>query len=312
MPSTFTTAKNLEKVPRGGDLGTWDTPENSNWDVVDACLGQSVTIGLNNANVTLSSPQYQASTIIFNSTLTGSVNITFPSTFTGPYIIQNLCTGTSAFTVTLLTTIAGGQAIACPPGDSFNAINDGTNIKFHNIGRVGTYWDYAGSSVPNWVSGCTVAPWLNCDGTTFSSATFPQLTVVLGSTTLPDSRGRSRFALNQGTSRIQSSVVGLDGTVLAAGGGSQLLQNHTHVSTDAGHQHGIPTVNAVSNSVAGSASYFMQGGIGSAVGANNFFANGGNVNTGFASISVSNSTWGGTSGNVPPAYIGGLTLIRSA
>jgi hypothetical protein len=302
MPSTFTTAKNLEKVPRGGDLGTWDTPENSNWDVVDACLGQSVTIGLNNANVTLSSPQYQASTIIFNSTLTGSVNITFPSTFTGPYIIQNLCTGTSAFTVTLLTTIAGGQAIACPPGDSFNVINDGTNIKFHNIGRVGTYWDYAGSSVPNWVSGCTVAPWLNCDGTTFSSATFPQLTVVLGSTTLPDSRGRSRYALNQGTSRIQSSITGVDGTVLAAGGGSQFLHNHNHGITDPGHVHG----GGGANNQNGNATGFPN------TGSNIWYGTNVNTNSAVTGISVNNSTLSGASQNLPPALIHGLTMIRSA
>src|SRR5258708_6198785 len=114
--STFTVAKNLERVANGADVGTWDAPTNSNWSIVDACLGQSVTVGLNNSNVVLSSPQYQCAQIIFNSTLTGSVLITFPSTFTGPYIIQNLCTGTSAFTVTLQTTVAGGQVVGCPPG----------------------------------------------------------------------------------------------------------------------------------------------------------------------------------------------------
>lgn len=214
--STFTTAKNLEQVARGGDVGTWDTPENSNWGIVDAALGQAATIGLNNSNVALSSPQYQCAELIFNSTLTGSVAITFPSTFTGPYIIQNLCTGTSAFTITLQTTVAGGQVVGCPGGDSFNVINDGTNIKFHNIGRIGTYWDYAGSSVPNWVSACTVPPFLNCDGTTFSSATYPVLAMVFGGTTLPDRRGMTGYTLNQGTGRVTSASGGLDGNTLFA------------------------------------------------------------------------------------------------
>src|SRR6266446_5824480 len=200
--STFTISKNLEQVPRGGDLGTWDTPTNNNWAVVDAALGQSVTIGLGGSNVVLSSPQYQSNTIIFNSTLTGNVAITFPSTFTGPYVMQNLCTGTSAFTITLQTTVVGGQVIGCKPGEMFDVFNDGTNLKYKNLGHVGSYWDYAGNTVPNWVSACTVPPYLLCNGQTFSSATYPALAVVLGSTTVPDGRGRVRAMLNLGTARL--------------------------------------------------------------------------------------------------------------
>src|SRR5215472_5556264 len=174
MASTFTANVQIEEPARGDDVGTWDIPVNNNSTLLDLILGGTATIGLNNANVTLSAAQFQCQTITFNSTLTASVSITFPTSFKKPYTIQNLCTGSSAFTITLGTTASGGQVIACPPGQPFDALNDGTNIKFKNFGpHIGGYWDYAGSSLPNWNAACTVPPYLNCDGTSVSSATYP-------------------------------------------------------------------------------------------------------------------------------------------
>jgi len=157
--------------------------------------------------------------------------------------------------------------------------NDGNNFKFLGLGRVGTYWDYAGSSVPAWVSGCTTPPYLNCDGTTFSSATYPQLTVILGGTTLPDSKGRARFTLNQGSGRITSSG-GIDGNTAYASGG---VQTNTLSATNLpslAHTHQIAQLTGAS----------------------------------WANFTNSQDP-GGTSvpfGNVPPGYVGGLTLIRAA
>lgn len=230
----FTTARGLYQVANSSYVGTWDVPENSNWGVVDAALGQITTIQLNNTPVTLSAAQVQCCQLIFSSSaapggnLAGNVAITFPTVspssteLTGPYIIQNLCGNSSLFVVTLQTTVAGGQAVACKPGEAFDVINDGTNFKFKNLGHIGSYWDYVGSSVPNWVTGCTVPPYLNCDGTTFSSATYPTLTSIMG-TTLPDTRGRDSIFLNQGTGRTTTINSALDGDTLFATGGSGTL-----------------------------------------------------------------------------------------
>src|SRR6266852_408192 len=174
MASTFTPNIQWEEPARGDDVGTWDTPVNNNGTLIDLVTGAIATIPLNNSNIVLSNAQFRSKGITFNSTLTGSVTITFPTSFTKSYEIQHLCTGSSAFTITLATT-AGGQVIAVPPGETIDCFNDGSNLKFKNLERVGAYWDYAGSSVPSWVSGCTIAPYLNCDGTVFSSATFPVL-----------------------------------------------------------------------------------------------------------------------------------------
>ena len=206
MASTFTPNINLEEPARNDDVGTWDTPVNNNMTLLDLVVGGIATIGLNNSPVVLSNAQFRASNITFNSTLTGSVTITFPTSFTKPYTIGNLCTGSSAFVITLQTTATGGQAICCPPQEFVDVFNDGTNIKFRNLGRIGAYWDYAGSSVPAWVTGCTVPPYLNCDGSVIASSIYTLLPSILGSSLLPDTRGRSRFTLDQGAGRISSAA----------------------------------------------------------------------------------------------------------
>jgi hypothetical protein len=101
-------------------------------------------------------------------------------------------------------------------------VNDGTNVKFANLTPfVGQFVDYAGSGgVPGWISACTVPPFLNCDGSTFSAVTYPLLAAVLGGTTLPDYRGRAPYFLNQGTSRLTSAGAGIDGNTNFAGGGA--------------------------------------------------------------------------------------------
>lgn len=214
MVSTFTTNIQLEEPARGDQVGTWDTPVNNNMTLIDLVCGGKTTIGLNNSNVVLSSPQYECKTIIFNSTLTGSVTITFPTSFQKSYEIQNLCTGTSAFTITLQTTNAGTNIIGCKPGETFTVRNDGISLNYVNLGHIGSYWDYAGSSVPNWVEICSVDPYLNCDGSTFSATTYPALATILGSTTLPDRRGTAGYTLNQGTGRLTTAGGGLDGNTL--------------------------------------------------------------------------------------------------
>jgi hypothetical protein len=91
MASTFTPNIQLEEPARGDDTGVWDTPVNSNSTLLDLTIGANSVIGLNNSNVTLSAAQFRSRMITFNSTLTASVTITFPSTFIKDYKIFNQC-----------------------------------------------------------------------------------------------------------------------------------------------------------------------------------------------------------------------------
>src|SRR5260221_263411 len=139
MASTFTPNIQWEEPARGDDVGTWDTPVNNNGTLIDLVTGAIATISLNNSNVVLSAAQFRSKQITFNSTLTGSVFILFPSSFTKSYEIQNLCTGSSAFTVGLTApTSQSGFFVSCPPGEIVDIVNDGVNIKFKNLGRIGS------------------------------------------------------------------------------------------------------------------------------------------------------------------------------
>ena len=296
MASTFSPNINLEEPARGDDVGTWDTPVNANMTLLDLVCGGLATISLNNSNVTLSAGQFQSRTITFNSTLTGSVQITFPTSFKKDYVVSNVCTGSSAFTITLKTT-ASGQVVCCPPGDTIQVLNDGTNLKFMNMDRIGGYWDYAGSSVPSWVSGCTVPPYLLCDGSSFSGTTYPALAVQIPGLVLPDTRGRFRANINAGTARITSSV-SIDGNTIFSGGGDQNSQQHSHVLTDPGHTHSTPPRSLETGG-------HQYGGGGSGVDTAG--------TSGSATTGITMATFGtGNNGNIPPVYIGGITMIRAA
>jgi microcystin-dependent protein len=307
MVSTFTPNIQLEEPARGDDVGTWDTPVNNNMTLVDLVAGNITTIGLNNSNVVLASAQFQSKAITFNSTLTGSVSITFPTSFKKSYEIFNTCTGSSAFVITLATTAAGGQFVCCPPGEIIDVVNDGVNIRFKNLARIGAYWDYAGSSVPAWVSGSNPVPYLNCDGTTFSAATFPILALVLGSTTLPNSKGKARFVLDQGAGLISSAVGGFTSPNVSATGGAQTITLGTSnlpPYTPSGTVTGTTPVKE--------GSFVVSGGSGTLL----YAPTGGSGTDAIPlqSGTLNGAAQGGVSQvmtNLPPAYIGGLTLIRA-
>lgn len=322
MVSTFTPNVQIEEPARGDDVGTWDTPVNNNMTLIDLIVGGIATISLNNSNVILNAAQFECREIIFNSTLTGSVTITFPTSFKKSYEIFHTCTGSSAFTITLATTAAGGQVICAAPGEIVECVNDGTSLKYKNLGRVGSYMDFAGSSVPNWISGCTVAPYLNCDGTAFSSATFPQLATILGGTTLPDSLGRIRAALNQGTARMSSGQGGINGNTFLAGGGTDgvvltVSQIPNGLVGNNSNNFNVNVTGTVRSLYGGDASGSIQvGGAipGPTAGSGPTYATGfpssGAIGSGTISIQITN-TGNAVHSNTQPTYMGGLTLIRS-
>lgn len=299
MVSTFTQNIQLEEPARGDQVNGWFTPVNAIMTTLDLSWGGTTTITASSTSVVLSATQFKSKTLIFTSTLTANITVTFPASFVKSYEILHQCSGSSAFTITLATTVAGGPVIGAPPGENVSVINNGGGLSYLALHRVGDYWDHAGSSVPNWVSVCTVPPYINCDGTAFSSATYPQLAGLMGTTTLPDSRGRARFSLNQGTGRITAGVSGVDGNTRSAAGGSESLQVHSHSVSDPSHNHGH-NLNINNNA----ATVFQPGLSGVPTAA-------ATINAAFTGISIQNAG-SGASQNMPPAYIGGITMIRAA
>lgn len=218
MPDPQTTNLLLAIPSHGSDVDTWDVPLNVDFSAVDGFLGGIQTISLSSSPVTLTAPagtptpsggptQAQNAVLRFTGTLTTNVTVTLP--LPGYYIVENALSITGN---TLLLKAAGtGQVVGVPYGAPVHVYNDGTNVRFVNLPQVGSFQDYAGSTVPFWITACTKPPFLNCDGSSFSGATYPILAAILGGTTLPDLRGVARYTLNQGTGRLTAAGSGLDG-----------------------------------------------------------------------------------------------------
>jgi hypothetical protein len=306
----------LYQTARNAEPGVWDVPLNNNDGATDYVFANVAAISLTNANVTLSTPpatdsswagpyQAQSALLRFIGTLTGNCVITIPRA--GFFMVENLCT-ISTFYVQLRAT-AVGKRICAPPGEVVHIFCDGTDCKYLDMGRVGQYIDLAVTSMPAWITNCTVQPYLNCDGSAFSAGTYPALNAILGGNTLPDLRGRGRASLNQGTGRITTAGSGVDGNTLFASGGAQnVLIGQTNLPaynltvTDPGHTHDENCTQ--SNNVQG-----LAGGISCLQGT----VSGQRFTLPAATgISVNLNGGGNALGVMNPAAIHGLTLIRAA
>lgn len=306
MAFVNTPNKSLYQVTVGTEVGTWGPFVNNNPGILDNVLGGVTVVPLVAANVILSSAQYQCNFITFTGALAASVTITFPPVGSF-YTVQNLTTNTSNFQVTLVTTVAGGQQIGTPWGEAIDIMTDGTNVKYRNLGRVGSYWDHAGSSTPAWVNNCTIPPYLYCNGSTFSSATYPVLATIFGGNTLPDFRGRAPAYLNDGTGRITSGSGGVDGNTLFAAGGNQTITlsslhipNYDLPVTDPGHHHAF-TKPATSNTGV------IQGG-----GGNFVVISSAVTSSDTTGISVNSGGGGNPFSLVQPTAMSGIRLVRAA
>ena len=204
---------------------------------------------------------------------------------------------------------APGEFIAVEQGCAADIFLDGTNVKFRNLPPVGSYLDVIDTTTPLWITSCQKPPYLLCDGSTFSAVTYPYLNTKLGGTTLPDLRGRARYYLDGGTGRITTAGSGIDGSTRLSAGGAQNvtiaagnLPQLTVTITDPGHLHTI-----------GSAPSDATGGIfnqGPTAQQNSTV----NTDTKTTGITATANTGGANTAvnKMPPACIGGLTLIRAA
>ncbi len=200
--------------------------------------------------------------------------------------------------------------------------------------------DLAISAIPLWITAASPAPYLICDGSAFSAVTYPALAAYLGGTTLPDGRGRVRYALNGGTGRMTA----INANTILSGGGSQTLiaanlppitvgsstltvgsstltasstgLTATTTITDPTHRHTMFTVDGVTPG----SDFGLIGGTG-VLNANTSFGTtgitatstvGGTISiSGTPTISGSLTSSGVSTVYAGPGYVGGITLIRA-
>lgn len=308
-------------VPNTGDLvGTWGSAAlNPDFVAVDGFLCGVQTVSASSIPIILTSPagftptpgggptQAQNAVLRFTGAISAGISVTLP--LPGYYIIENLTTG--AF-ILQFRAIGVGQLICVDQGEIQHIYNDGTNVRFVNLGRIGSYLDICDASVPPWIQNCTVPPYLLCDGSTFSAVTYPYLNVKLGGTTLPDFRGRAAYYLNSGTGRLTSAGAGIDGnTRFAAGGvngiiiGTSNLPPYTPTGTIPNTP--VTTINFTNLAVGTGGQQVFT------VVAGNGSTTSGVTTT--VSPSFAGNAQGGTStgiNNAAPGVVSGIRLIRAA
>ena len=320
MVEPITTQKSLI-VPNTGDLvGAWGTSAlNPNFQTIDALFGGVTTISLSGATTLLltvpattgvwpgSLSQSVNSLIKFTGAQTGSAVIQF--TLPGYYIVHNQCTGTTF--VQLAPSAGVGNKIGAPPGQKIHVFYDGTDMDYVNMPTPGSALDLHTNTttLPPWMTCCTVAPYLLKNGAIYTASVYPALAQLLGSTYggngvttfgVPDELARLRLPVdNASTGRI-TSLSGINGSTLGAAGGSQLLQTHSHGITDPGHNHAFQVI--FGNTTEG----------GSLIKA----TPSGSANTGSGllpnttGITV-NNLGSGTSQNMPPAIVDFIPLVKT-
>lgn len=223
----------------GSDVDLWGEDDiNPNMVAIDGMIAGVQTVSVASSPVTLTSPsgftptpgagptQSQNRVLRFTGTLTANVTVTLP--IPGSYIIENLTTGNFVLSFRGVTAT---EVIGTPQGERLEIYNDGANVRFVNLARVGEVEMWAGlSSLPAWVTACTVVPYVVCDGSLYNYSDLPFLAQRLagtfggnGITTfgVPDLRGRVPLAYDGTGTRITTAGCGLNGQTLGASIDSQ-------------------------------------------------------------------------------------------
>jgi microcystin-dependent protein len=336
MADPLTLNTGLAIPTRGSDVGVWDTPVNSDFVALDGFFGGVQTLGLSSSPVTLSVPagftatpsggptQAQNAVLRLTGTLTANVTVTLP--MPGYYIVENLTTG--LFLVTL-RAVTATQVICIDKGMVQHIYNDGANVRFVNFGETGKMELWGGrSTIPSWVTGCTVPPYLLCDGSVYNFSVYPYLGILLGNqfggngiTTfgVPDLRGRVPLAYDGTGTRITTAGSGINGQIVGASADNQsvtLTANQIPSITSQNSSQAMGLGVSVPSIPQGNTVGIAQNGSSPAT-VNSPVSSGGlgwgtftNWNQAIAVSSI--NTGGALHTNVQPSIVAGVWVIRAA
>lgn len=320
MPETVNI---LLQVPtRGSFAGTWDIPNNGDFNSLDGWLGGVASISLSNSNVTLTKPtgtvtagggptQAENAVLKLTGTLTGNVVITLP--LPGKYIVKNGCT-VGAFYVQV-RALGTGNVIGIPDGRAVTVWNDGTDADFVDTPEVGSALDLHcnTTTLPAWMTACSVLPYLIKNGSVHTAALYPALAARLGSTYggngattfgVPDELSRIRLPVDSSGSagRITTAICGINGTTFGSAGGDQRFQTHTH-GMDA-HYHDVRGLISGAASGGGFSAPNVSGSGFDPSGSSGL----GRTNNATATMQPAGA---GNSQNMPPAIVDFLPLVKT-
>lgn len=318
----------------GADVDTWGEDDvNPNMASIDGFIGGVQTVSVSNTPVTLTSPpgftatpgagptQSENRVLRFTGALTADVRVTLP--LPGAYLIDNRTTGNFVLSFQGATAT---EVIGTPQGEIIEIYNDGANVRFVGLDRVGAVEMWAGiSSIPAWVTACTVKPYLRCDAGVYNFSDFPALAARLlgqfggnGITTfaVPDTGGRALLGYDTTASRITvAGGAGFNGQTIGASGGSQgitlteaQLAAHYHVAGifDPAHSHTISGI-----IVAGGTATNTSGGWNTGSNTSGASVTGVRVNSSNGLDTTYSAGGGQAHGNVQPSIVVGIWVIKT-
>lgn len=334
MVNPLTTNIGLIVPLTGADVDQWGELDiNPNMVSIDGLFAGVQTISASNLPITLTAPagltptpsagptQSQNRVLRFTGILTGDVRVTLP--LPGSYIIENRTTGNSF--VLSFQGVTATEVVGIEQGNTVEIYNDGANVRFVNLNRVGNLEFWSGvTAVPGWVAACTVKPYLRCDGTIYNFSDYPWLGAKMlnqfggnGVTTfgVQDLGGRVPLAYDQTGVRITTAGCGINGQTMGAAGGTQgitlteaQLASHYHVAGihDPGHSHGNNT-SAANQSTTGGGNFPCGGGTGSISSA----TTGVRVNSSNGLDTTYSAGGGQAHFNVQPAQVSGIWVVKT-
>lgn len=328
----------------GADVDLWGENDiNPNMVAVDGFIGGVQTIAVTGAApITLSSPagftatptpgptQSQNRVLRFTGALTANQVITLP--LPGVYVVENLTTGNFVLSFRGATAT---EVVGTPPGDRVTLYNDGTNVRFVDLGKNGDMEFWAGiGAMTSWVTACTVPPYLLCNGAIYNNSQFPFLGPRLGGnfggdgiTTfgVPDMRGRYPLSYDGTGARVTIGGCGINGQVMGAALDAQTvalltsqIPSHFHSAGiyDPTHTHGIQNLLTVIYAATGPGGIGGGGNFGqNAIPASTFsiIAAGTGVRVNSSNgIDTTYSAGGGAAhNNMPNTQVAGIWVIKT-
>lgn len=206
--STFTPSLNLEQPANGSDVGSWDSPVNSNSSIIDIAHGGNVTINAAGASGTanITTAQYQTPNITLTGAPAANVTYQFPANVGWNGSVYNNTTGGNTVT---FASVGGGRTVAVQQGFrtalTCDAINvdqqqttpgkpggNTTQVQYNNAGVL------AGSSLFVWDGGNITGPAIKLNGSSSGFLGFqPPATVTTSLIwTLPNGDGTANQVLS--------------------------------------------------------------------------------------------------------------------
>ena len=320
----------------GADVDQWgELDVNPNMVALDGLIAGVQTISAGSVPITLTAPagftatpgagptQSQNRVLRFTGTLTANVRVTLP--LPGAYLIDNRTTGNFVLSFQGVTAT---EVVGIEQGAIVEIYNDGANVRFVNLGRVGSLDFWGGiTSMPAWVTACTVRPYLLADGSIYNISDYPWLGARYlgqfggnGVTTfgVQDLQGRMPLAYDGTGTRVTTALCGVNGQTMGAAGGvsgqtlSRAHMPNTTVAisiSDPGHTHAVGGT--------GNGSFVVSGGGGTQSGGGAFGIRNGLVSnlsntTGIqATFNFNGNVTQVVQNNLPPAQVSGIWVVKT-